>query len=80
MDRRRRVLVVEDNGDHAFTLKLLLEFHGFDLTVVGDGRLGLAVARRWAPDFVLLEIGLPGIDGYDVARALKAIRRPPPRR
>jgi CheY-like chemotaxis protein len=69
---RRRVLVVDDNGDHAITLKLLLEHYGFDVAVAGDGEVGLAVARRWTPDVVLLDIGLPGIDGYEVARSLRA--------
>jgi CheY-like chemotaxis protein len=70
MERRRRVLVVEDNGDNAFTLKLLLEAYGFEVAVAGDGEVGLMVARQWFPDFVLLDIGLPGIDGYEVARKL----------
>jgi CheY-like chemotaxis protein len=72
MDRRRRVLVVDDNGDHALTIKLLLEYYGFDVAVAGDGELGLAVARRWTPNFVLLDIGLPGIDGYEVAQSLQS--------
>jgi CheY-like chemotaxis protein len=40
------------------------------VAVAGAGEVGLAVARRWTPDFVLLDIGLPGIDGYEVARTL----------
>jgi len=68
----RRVLVIEDSGDSAFSLKLLLEFYGFDVAVAGDGEVGVAVARRWLPDIVLLDIGLPGIDGYEVARQLRA--------
>ena len=53
-------------------LRLLLESQGFEVGVAATGKLGVEVARRWVPDFVVLDIGLPGMDGYEVAKALHA--------
>ena len=68
----RRVLVIEDNADAADTLREMLEMWGHEVAVAHDGRAGLAQARVFAPDVVLCDIGLPEMDGYEVARAIRA--------
>lgn len=66
-----RVLVVEDNGDAAESLRVLLETYGYQVTVVHSGSDGVRVAAEHRPDVVVCDIGLPGMDGYRVARALR---------
>jgi CheY-like chemotaxis protein len=71
-DRRpRRVLVVEDNKDGAQILARLLSVWGHDVAVAHDGPAALEVARAHHPEVVLLDIGLPGMNGYQVAQHLK---------
>jgi CheY-like chemotaxis protein len=67
----RRVLVVEDNLDAAETLRDLLELEGHRVEVAYDGRAALAKARSFRPDVVVCDIGLPEMNGFDVARALR---------
>jgi PAS domain S-box-containing protein len=67
-----RVLVVDDNLDAADTLTTFLEMLGLQVRSVHDGPDALPAARAFGPDVVLLDIGLPGMDGYEVARALRA--------
>ncbi|WP_029002008.1 hybrid sensor histidine kinase/response regulator [Azohydromonas australica] len=67
----RRVLVVDDNQDAAHSLALLLELEGHAVAVAFDGEAALNQAARWQPDVVLLDIGLPGISGYEVAQRLR---------
>jgi CheY-like chemotaxis protein len=62
------VLIVEDNRDSAESLKMLLELLGHQVSVVHDGLAALESAGRAIPDVMLVDIGLPGIDGYEVAR------------
>ena len=69
----RRILVVEDNPDSAEAMLLLLEGFGHDVTVVHDGNEAVEVAKRLAPEIILLDIGLPGIDGYEIARRLRGM-------
>jgi PAS domain S-box-containing protein len=70
--RRRKVLVIEDNRDAAQSLAAALAHWGHEVSVAFDGMAGLAEARRFKPDVVLCDIGLPGdVDGYAVARALR---------
>ncbi len=68
---RRRVLVVEDNADAAESLASLLTLEGFDVRAAHDGLTAIHLARSFRPEVVLLDIGLPGMDGYEVARRLR---------
>jgi PAS domain S-box-containing protein len=68
----RRVLVVDDNFDAAISLAMLLRMHQQEVQVVHDGREALAAIRVFGPDIVLLDIGLPGMDGYEVARQVRS--------
>ncbi|MFO0887779.1 MAG: PAS domain S-box protein [Isosphaeraceae bacterium] len=67
-----RVLVVDDNRDTARGLVRLLTIVGLDVETAFDGPSALEAARRQDPEVILLDIGLPGMDGYDVARRLRA--------
>lgn len=67
----RRVMIIEDNRDAAETLRDLLELSGHVVELAYSGTLGVESARRFRPDAVLCDLGLPGMDGYEVARALR---------
>jgi two-component system alkaline phosphatase synthesis response regulator PhoP len=66
-----RVLVVEDNHDFAAALRFNLELEGHDVTVAGDGPSGLGAARSGDPDLVILDLMLPGLDGFRVLKAMR---------
>ena len=66
-----RVLVVEDQRDTAASLRMLLEMLGHETRVAYTGPDGVCTAAAWRPDIVLCDIGLPGLDGYGVARELR---------
>jgi PAS domain S-box-containing protein len=68
-----RVLIVEDNVDQLHVLKMLLERTGYTVKIAGDGPSALDAAAEFKPDIVLLDIGLPGMDGYSVARCLRSL-------
>ena len=70
--RRRRILVVDDNHDAAETLAELVELLGHEAEVVYDGPSALTKMLEYAPEVVLCDIGLPGMNGYEVARRLRA--------
>jgi signal transduction histidine kinase/CheY-like chemotaxis protein len=67
-----RVVVVEDNRDAAESLAMLLRLWGHEVRTCHDGLSGLKAARSYRPQVVLLDIGLPGLDGFEVARRLRA--------
>lgn len=68
---RRRVLVVDDNVDAAESIAMILQLAGYDVHCVYDGPSVLDAAHRYKPDVVVLDIGLPGMSGYDVAKQLR---------
>jgi signal transduction histidine kinase/ActR/RegA family two-component response regulator len=70
----RHILIVEDNRDAADTLKQLLEMLGHRVDTAHDGLSGLEHALALQPEVVLLDVGLPGMDGYEVARRIRAAR------
>lgn len=67
----RKVLVVEDNVDSADSLKMLLTVLGFEVRVVHNGTEGAQAALEWQPDGIICDIGLPGLDGFAVARQVR---------
>ena len=69
---RRSILVVDDNVDAASSMAMLLRMAGHDVQVAHEGDTALVTAARQAPDILLLDIGLPGMNGYEVARHLRA--------
>ena len=69
---QHRILVVDDNVDAAETIVMLLDMSGHDVRSVVTGQEALDVALSFRPDVVVLDIGLPGMDGYEVARRLQA--------
>ena len=74
----RSILIVEDNPDARDALRVLLELEGHDVEAAGEGQEALELARAKDPDIALVDIGLPGIDGYEIARRVRArdARRP----
>jgi DNA-binding response OmpR family regulator len=64
-------LIVDDNKDLATSLARLVRLLGHEVDVVFDGRAGIEAVRTFRPKFILLDIGLPNFDGYQVARALR---------
>jgi DNA-binding response OmpR family regulator len=73
-----RVLVIEDSNDLAQGLRYNLELEGYAVKVADDGNIGLSLAREWDPDLVILDLMLPGLDGYSVLRTLRADGRQTP--
>jgi CheY-like chemotaxis protein len=75
--RYARVLVVDDNRDAATTLATLLDLHGYVVETAGDGPQALAVIPSFMPDVAILDIGLPGMDGYELAAHVRRMPHPP---
>ena len=69
----RSVLLIEDNPQNQYLATFLLESHGYLVAAASDGPRGVALARDGRPDIILLDIQLPEMDGYEVARALRTI-------
>jgi CheY-like chemotaxis protein len=71
--RKRRLLVVDDNRDAAESMSMLLQMWGHEVAFVYDGPSALETAEQWRPEAVFLDIGLPGMDGYEVAERMRAL-------
>lgn len=70
--KTRTALLIEDNDQNRYLATFLLERHGYAVVSATTGAEGLRAAREGAPDVILLDIQLPGMDGYEVARMLRA--------
>jgi CheY-like chemotaxis protein len=70
----RKVLVVEDNFDSVRALAALIEDMGHEVKYAINGYAALEIVKAWLPDFILLDIGLPSMDGFDLCRRLRANR------
>lgn len=69
----RRVLIVDDSIDSAESMAVLLDMEGYKVTCAHNGPAALEIAGRELPDVVLLDVGLPGIDGFEVARRMRSL-------
>jgi two-component system KDP operon response regulator KdpE len=70
---RRKILVIDDDQDLIKALRIRFRAEGFDFVAAGDGVMAVAMARREKPDLILLDLGLPGGDGYQVLERLKTL-------
>jgi CheY-like chemotaxis protein len=68
---RRQILIVEDNRALAKGMSIILKLEGYDVEVAHEGREALRVSRAHPPDIVLLDIGLPGMDGFQIAEEMR---------
>lgn len=68
----RQILLIEDNEQNRYLVTFLLQARGWEIVHAGDGPAGIAMIARLDPALILLDIQLPGMDGYAVARALRA--------
>ncbi|KAA3614706.1 MAG: response regulator [Calditrichaeota bacterium] len=66
-----KVLIIEDNEQNLYLATFILEKHGFEVVAARDGFAGVEMASKVNPDLILLDIQLPGMDGYAVAKAIK---------
>jgi CheY-like chemotaxis protein len=73
----RRLLVIDDNKDAAESMSMLLELWGYEVVCAFDGRAALETAAKYRPDAVFLDIGLPGMDGYEIAERLRELPEGP---
>jgi CheY-like chemotaxis protein len=69
---RRRVLIVEDNEDAGEMYRMLIELAGHEVLIAENGILGLELVKTARPDVAIVDIGLPGMDGYELARRVRA--------
>lgn len=71
--KRQRLMVIDDNKDAAESMSMLFELWGHEVLCTYDGRAALEAAAKYRPDAVFLDIGLPGMDGYEIAERLREI-------
>ncbi len=72
MSEQKTILIIEDSELNQRLLEAVLKPHGYRLLVAGDGEQGIALAQAEQPDLVLMDILLPGMNGYEAARQLRA--------
>lgn len=73
----QRILAVDDNTDNLFLLQLALEQEGHEITLVDNGQAALAEIEIQVPDLILLDVMMPGMDGYEVARRIRQNQKLP---
>lgn len=75
--KRLRILVADDNEDSAAMLSLLIQQWGYEVKTAYDGRAALNLMKQWWPDVAVLDIGMPFMDGYEVARQVSQLSKSP---
>jgi two-component system alkaline phosphatase synthesis response regulator PhoP len=70
-DIKKKILIIDDEFDFVESLQIILEQENYECLTAHEGKKGLQLAREWKPDLIILDIMLPGMDGYNVCRALK---------
>lgn len=70
-----RILLIEDNKDYSEMLAAILGISGYEVRSAGDGAKGLKTAKEYCPNVIICDIGLPGIDGYEVVRRIRKDKR-----
>jgi signal transduction histidine kinase/ActR/RegA family two-component response regulator len=75
VSRRQRIVVIEDNEDGREMLKMWLEASGHEVHAAGDGIAGVELVAAVGPDLALVDLGMPGYDGFEVARRVRALNR-----
>jgi len=75
--RRFRIVIVEDNADSRAMLQALLQLDGHEVRTAPDGLHGIDVVAGWKPDVALIDIGLPGLDGFEIARRIRSSEMSP---
>jgi len=73
---KQKILIIEDNEQNLYLLTFIVEKHGYDVSAARDGKEGIEIAQRIKPDMILLDIQLPVMDGYAVARELRKNQDP----
>jgi CheY-like chemotaxis protein len=71
-DTRSKVLCVDDDHDQRLLLSFLLERRGIDVRTAYDGAEGVEIAQEWLPDLILMDLMMPGMDGFTAAKQLRA--------
>jgi two-component system, OmpR family, alkaline phosphatase synthesis response regulator PhoP len=71
MERKRHVLIVDDEPNIVLSLEFLLQQQGYEVSIARDGEAALAAAEERQPDLVVLDVMLPGLDGFEVCRRLR---------
>jgi two-component system cell cycle response regulator DivK len=71
-DTRPKVLCVDDDHDQRLLLSFLLERKGIDVRTAYDGAEGVAIAQEWLPDLILMDLMMPGVDGFEATKKLRA--------
>src|SRR5690606_22986263 len=66
-----KIVIIEDNVDTAMSLRDILRLEGHTVAMAHNGKTGIELAKTVNPDFIICDIGLPGVDGYTVAREIK---------
>ena len=74
-DSRPKVLCVDDDHDQRLLLSFLLERQGLDVRTASDGEEGVAIAQEWLPDLILMDLMMPGVNGFEAAKTLRTDSR-----
>ena len=72
-EKRNKIMVIEDNQEHLMALAIKLRAHGFEIVSAGDGATAMTVVNREKPDAVILDLGLPGGDGFVVLQRMRSL-------